>query len=129
MDDLVQRVAGQQVCASKFASRRSSSLDDDSISDDEKTGRRARVQTSLGVRNKAMKGLIGGVAESKADEKRHWTELLIPWIEEQARANPDDGERTTAAATAWGCRGFREVKAAMREAGREKKRDSHPSRT
>ena len=113
VDDLAPRVAGQQVCSGSRS--RPNHPDENPDADEEKRGRRARVQTAIGSKGKAMKGLIGGVAGGNADERRQWTNALILRSEESTRAHPDDNERAGAAATAWGNGNFRDALAAMRQ--------------
>ena len=65
IDELMQRVLGQQVCQ-ESQSRRSAAENRDKLSDDEAKGKRACIQAAMGIRSKAMKGLVGGVASGSS---------------------------------------------------------------
>ena len=125
-DDLVQHVACQQVC-SDVPSTPSRPEDRTSEDDDERLCKRAREQTAIGTRSKAMKGLVGGVANGSAEEKRQWTESLIPRSSDVTIAHQDHAEIAAARMQAWGKGDANAAKAAMREVGR--KLDKLPSPT
>ena len=119
MDALITHIIGQQLRLDA-ASKRDRSRDAGMDGDDEKLGKRARVQVAVGLRSKAMKGLVGGIAEGDTEEKRVWAESLIPRSAEPALAPADDAERDASRSLAWGQGDARAAKAAMREVGRQK---------
>jgi hypothetical protein len=68
----------------------------------------------------AMKGLVGGVPNGSAEEKRQWTESLIPRSSDATIAHPDHAAIAAARMQAWGKGDANAAKAAMREVGRNK---------
>jgi hypothetical protein len=116
MDDLIHYVVGQKI---RSASGGSSAKRGGVTSDEENKGKRACVQTAAGSVSKAMKGLVGGVAEGSANEREPWARSLIPRSENTQLAASADDERREASAVAWGKGDFRAAKAAMRDAAKQ----------
>ena len=119
IDNLVLHIAGQHA-SSDATVRRHRTQVQVAYGDEERAGKRARVQTATGSPSEAMIGVVGGVVNTTIEERMEWTETLIPRSEEPTLAHPERDEQTAAAATAWGKGDVREAKAAMQEVGRQK---------
>ena len=85
---------------------------------EERQGRLARQQTAANAVSKAMKGLVGGLADLSATEKERLTTNLIP---RSMTADPciTQDEQNEARMCAWGGGDTRQAKAQMREANRD----------
>ena len=117
IDELVRTIAGQQAVGAVVKATKKSGSD---LDDEERRGKQARVQCAVGSRSKAMKGLVGGVANGSSDEKQRWAESLIPRSDEPIHACPGITERTAAAGHAWGKGSRREAKAAMKDVNKQR---------
>ena len=65
----------QQASGSAASLQKGSGGDGD---DDEHRGKQARVQAAVGSRSKAMKGLVGCLAEGGNEERARWAEECTP---------------------------------------------------
>ena len=86
---------------------------------DEQRGKRACALTGRGSISKAIKGLVGGIAQGSADCCGNWTTAPIP-RSSGIGTHPTSVERAYAARSAWGGGCYKLARSAMREQGRSK---------
>ena len=115
MNDLILRVAGQQIKSALPLQSRARGYDEE-----EAKGKRAKKQTAVGSVSKAMQGLVGGVAEGSPEQKKLWTEALIPVSQATHAAHPNEAERTDAVGRAWGKGELRVARTEMKEVTRQR---------
>ena len=85
---------------------------------EEAEGRAAKQKTVAGAVSKAMKGLVGGVAEGTVAEREQWTADLIPRSQVAGTPCTTPDEERDARECAWGAGDVRLAKAEMRQANR-----------
>ena len=75
-------------------------------------------QAAAGARSKAVKGLVGGIAQADPGQRQRWTSDLIPRSEAGARTCTQQSEAASASACTWGQGRLREARKEMRAAGK-----------
>ena len=75
----MDRLLGQRVESDRLKCK-------ESLVDEERLGKATRCKAIAGTIGKAIKGLVGGVQEGSADERRKWTHDLIPRSGQQHEA-------------------------------------------
>ena len=106
-DALLLRVRGQQ---SEMDRRSETGFD----MSDEGFGRRAKKKAAAGATSKAIKGLVGGVAEATPEKKLAWTQELIPRSAAAGGPCSTSSDLASASEMAWGEGDAAEAKKAMR---------------
>jgi len=112
-DELVQHVAGQQAESDRRANKVAGNTESE-----EHRGKQARQKVAGGAASKAMKGLLGGVAEATPSEKKAWAEELIPRSEVLPGPCTQDAEAASSCAMAWGGGDPAAARREMKTAGR-----------
>ena len=111
-NELVMHVAGQQADGAHEKAR---NADDYSEVSDEQRARAAKQKTAAKATSKAVKGLVGGIAQGNAEQREQWTKDLIP------RSAIPDGvcsaeEAEDAKVCSWGNGDYQVAKKAMSKA-------------
>ena len=111
----MQRIVGQQPEESR---RDDAAVAGASYDDEERRGRRARQRAAAGARSKAMKCLVGGIAQGSPAERARWTAEMIPRSETTAGPLTREEEHQAAQRCAWGEGNLRQARKEMRAAGK-----------
>ncbi len=115
-DELAHMMLGQQAEARRRARGAHEAGDPDA--EEERLGRRARLTTAKGAVSKAVKSLVGGVADASPEERSAWTAEYIPRCGDDRGPFASAQEADMARAGAWGAGDRREARREMRKARR-----------
>ena len=85
---------------------------------EEHLSKRTIQQAAAGAMSKAVKGLVGGIAQADAEQRQCWTSDLIPRSEAGPSTCTQQRESASASACAWGQGRLRDARKEMRAAGK-----------